>query len=74
MRTEIENKTTYYVYCVNHFAERFNLSTKDSFNYLFEFGGMAYLEEFYDVEHLLSFSDAIDDLTAVCRDNGGYLQ
>lgn len=74
MRTETENKVTYYIYCINHFARRFKLSPKDSFNYLFQYGGLEYLDEYYDVEHLLSFSDAINDLIVVCKDNGGYLQ
>ena len=27
----------------------------------------------YDVEHLLSIEDAVDDLTVVCKKNGGML-
>lgn len=67
-------KTTYFVYCINKFAAKYKLSAKDSFNYLHKFGGMLFLDEFYDVEHLLSFNDAVEDLTLVCKNNGGYLQ
>ena len=74
MRTKTENKVTYYIYCINRFAERFKLSSKDSFNYLFQYGGMLFLEDFYDVEHLLSLNDTVEDLVAVCRNKGGYLQ
>lgn len=74
MRTKTENKVTYYIYCINHFAERFKLSPKDSFNYLFQYGGLVFLEDFYDAEHLLSLKDTIEDLIVVCKDNGGYLQ
>lgn len=68
------NRITYFIYCINKFAAKHKLSAKDSFNYLHEFGGMLFLDEFYDVEHLLSFNDAIEDLTLVCKNNGGYLQ
>lgn len=74
MRTETENRVTYYIYCVNHFAREFKLSNKDSFNYLYQYGGMSFLEEFYDAEHLLSLKDTIEDLIVVCKDNGGHLQ
>ena len=74
MRTENENKVTYYIYCINHFAKKFKLSSKESFNYLLKYGGLSFLDEFYDVEHLLSFNDAIEDMIVVCKDNGGYQQ
>ena len=68
-----EYKTTYFVYCVNHFADRYKLSANDAFNYLFKYGGMNFLDEFYQVEHLLSLNDAVEDLTAICKNNGGNL-
>lgn len=30
-------------------------------------------QNFYDVEHTLSFDDVVDDLTAICRKNGGVI-
>ena len=30
-----------------------------------------FLKEFYDVEHTLSFEEVLDDLTVICRRNGG---
>lgn len=36
-------------------------------------GGIDFLSEFYDVEHSLSFNDCVDDMTIVCRNNGGTL-
>ena len=44
-----------------------------AFRYLNNWKGLAFLEEFYDVEHLLSIEDAVDDLTVVCKKNGGML-
>ena len=59
------------VACVNEFAERFNIPAKDAFNYLFMYQGIAFIKENYDIEHTLSFDDAVDDLTLICRNNGG---
>ncbi len=59
------------VVCINDFAEKHNLSYADAFCYLHEFGGLQFIEEFYNVEHTLSFADVQDDLTAICSKNGG---
>ena len=64
----------YYVMCISAFAQAKNLSQKESYNYLNEYKGMDFLEEFYDVEHCLSLDNAIDDLTAVCKINGGKIE
>jgi len=60
--------------CISAFAQAKNLSQKESYNYLNEYKGMDFLEEFYDVEHCLSLDNAIDDLTAVCKINGGKIE
>ena len=61
----------YYVMCVSAFAQAKNLSQKYAYNYLEEYMGIDFLEECYDAEHCLSLDDAVDDLTAVCKNNGG---
>lgn len=33
--------------------------------------GIAFLIEFYDVEHLQSMDETIDDLLIICQKNGG---
>lgn len=43
------------------------------FNYLHKYKGLAFLIEFYDVEHLQSMDDTVDDLLVVCQKNGGVL-
>jgi len=60
--------------CISAFAQAKNLSQKESYNYLKEHKGMDFLEEFYDVEHCLSIDNAVDDLTAVCKNNGGKIE
>ena len=63
----------YTVACVNVFAETFNISVKESYRYLRDFKGIEFLKEFYDVEHLLSFDNVVEDLQILCKRNGGYL-
>lgn len=58
---------------INEFGKYYGLTSKDANNYLCRFKGIDFLEEFYDVEHTLSFKDCVDDLTIICRKNGGNL-
>jgi len=67
----MEKQIAWTVACVGEFARRFGISIKASFQYLFQYGGIAFLEEHYEAEHLLSFDDAIDDLVLVCQTEGG---
>lgn len=67
------NQVNYMVVCINEFALKHNLSSKDAFDYLYRHGGINFLKENYEIEHTLSIDDAIDDMTIVCRKNGGYL-
>jgi len=70
----MENKVSWTVACVSEFARRFNISVKSAFQYLYLHGGIAFLDEHYEAEHLLSFDDAVDDLELICEANGGALQ
>ncbi|UVP53872.1 DUF3791 domain-containing protein [Bacteroides cellulosilyticus] len=36
--------------------------------------GVAFLDECYAAEHLLSVEDAVKDLTVICKNNGGKLE
>ena len=58
---------------VHAFGQRFSMTRKAAFNYLHKHKGLAFLIEFYDVEHLQSMEETIDDLLIVCRQNGGAL-
>ena len=61
------------VVCVNEYAKRKALDVKAAFKYLHMFGGIQFLKEHYDAEHLLSLDDAVDDLSQVCQNNGGTI-
>lgn len=68
-----QNKIRYTVACVNEFAASKSLTKTQAFTYLYEHKALDFLDEFYDVEHTLSFQDAIADLTAVSQKNGGKI-
>lgn len=69
----IRNRMTYFVYCINAFAEHYHLSPKQAFAYLHRFKGLDFLDECYEAEHQLSIRDAVNDLTIICKRNGGAL-
>ena len=68
-----KSKIEYIVVCISEFANRFNLSSQQAYAYLKRYKGIDYLDEFYDVEHLFSIEDAVDDVTNMCKRNGGTL-
>ncbi len=68
--SELKKKIDYTVVCVNEFADRYHLSSKEAFAYLYTHKGIEFIKENYDIEHTLSFDDAVDDLTLICRSNG----
>ena len=49
------------------------MTRQAAFRYLQAHKGLAFLIEFYDVEHLQSMDETIDDLLIVCQQNGGTL-
>ena len=59
--------------CIQAFSQRFAMTRQAAFRYLQEHKGLAFLLDFYDVEHLQSMDDTIDDLLVICRQNGGTL-
>ncbi len=73
MTREDRNVLDYIVVCVSEFATRYDIQMQEAYQYLRQYKGIDYLREFYDVEHTLSFEDAIDDLTTICQNNGGNI-
>ncbi len=49
------------------------MTRQAAFRHLQQYKALAFLIEFYDVEHLQSMDDTIDDMLLVCRQNGGTL-
>ena len=73
MSEQTRKQVNYTVACIHEFARRKRISQKDAFFYLHRYKGISFLNEFYDVEHTLSLDDAMEDLEAICRQNGGRL-
>ena len=71
--SEQKRKIGFTVACVNEFANKHNLSAKEAFQYLFQFKGIAFIRENYDVEHTLDFETILEDLEILCKKNGGTL-
>lgn len=63
----------YIVVCISEFADRHRIPMRDAYVYLETYKGLDFLKEFYDVEHTLSFDDAMEDVASICRKNGGVL-
>lgn len=68
--SEQKKKIGFTVACVNEFAQKYNLSVQDAFRYLFQFKGIAFIKENYDVEHTLDFETILEDLGILCKKNG----
>ncbi|MBQ7061760.1 MAG: DUF3791 domain-containing protein [Bacteroidales bacterium] len=58
---------------IQAFAARFAMTRQAAFRYLHRHKGLAFLIEFYDVEHLQSMDETIDDLLNICQKNGGMI-
>jgi hypothetical protein len=59
--------------CVSAFAKAKELSQMAAFNYLDRHKGIEFLVDCYEAEHTLSLDDAVEDLTIVCKNNGGTI-
>jgi hypothetical protein len=69
----VQNKVEDFVLLNEYFAMRHGLSWRDSFNYLKQYGGLAFFEKHYGYEHTQSYDSSIDTLTRICKRNGGEL-
>ena len=69
----MEREVSFIVAVISDFAERFDLSTSQAYRYLARHKGIDFLQEFYDVEHTLSFENVVSDVARYCRNNGGAL-
>lgn len=70
----MEKQVFWTIAAISEFAKAKALSVKQAFNYLSLFKGIDFLQAHYEAEHMLSFNDAVEDLTAICQRNGGQIQ
>lgn len=64
---EIKDKIEYIVIVISEFARQQKLTLQQAYNYLKQYRGIEFLDKGYDVEHLFSIEDAVDDLVAYCQ-------
>lgn len=66
-------QSNYLTTFIKMFANRFQLSEEEAFNYLDAYKGIEFLEKHYEAIHTLDFEYVISDVQDVCRNNGGML-
>lgn len=64
----------YLVICIDEFAKQKEVSRKEAYNYLKKYKGLEFLDECYEAEHTLSLNDAVEDITEICKRNGGTIE
>lgn len=64
----------YVVASISEFAKAHDMTIREASNYLNRYKGLDFLTQHYEAEHLLSLQDSVQDLTRVCRNNGGGIQ
>ncbi len=67
MMSEERKMINYIVSCVTEFGRHYHLSMKDSFQYLYQYKGIEFLKEHYDIEHTLSYHEVLDDIQLICK-------
>lgn len=73
MGYDIRDIIEYLVWLVSEFAKRYGLTESQAYNYMSNFKGISFVYDCYASLHTLSIEDGIDDVAAVCRQNGGAL-
>jgi hypothetical protein len=74
MMNEKQKRLFYYTLCIGAFSRQKGLTRAAGFNYLLTHQGISFLVDCYDAEHTLSLDNAVDDLTMVCKNNGGGIE
>ena len=64
----------YIVICIDEFSKQKKISKKVAYNYLKKYKGLDFLNECYEAEHTVSLNDTVEDLTEVCKGNGGTIE
>ncbi|MBO7497510.1 MAG: DUF3791 domain-containing protein [Salinivirgaceae bacterium] len=73
MSKSILDRINYIVALITEFAKAHGITTQQAYKYLQEYKGLDFVDEFYDVEHTLSFENTVEDLSAYCKRMGGTL-
>lgn len=71
--TEQKKKINYTVACISEFAHRYHMTLKNACAFLVNYNVIQFMNEYYDIEHTLSFDDAVNDMVKICENNGGKI-
>lgn len=71
--TELKKKINYTVACVSEFANKHGMTQQAAFQFLYDHKAITFLKDCYEIEHTLSFDDAVEDMERICANNGGVL-
>lgn len=74
MSNREEKILNYIVICIDEFAKQKAISRSEAYSYLKKYKGLEFLNECYEAEHTVSLNDAIEDLTEICKGNGGTIE
>ena len=69
----LKDRLDYLIALVSEFAATHHLSLQQAYLYLQQYKGLDFADEFYDVEHTLSFDQAVEDITMYCKRMGGSI-
>lgn len=67
------NKLDYIVAIISDFAKKFSLTNSQAYRYLNNYNGIDFLDRNYDVEHIYSYDDIVEDVSIFCHNKGGAL-
>ena len=73
MSKTLKDRLDYLIALVSEFAATHHLSLQQAYLYLQQYKGLDFADEFYDVEHTLSFDQAVEDITMYCKRMGGNI-
>lgn len=67
------DKIEYLVMLIKLFAQRYQLTAVQAYQYISHFGGIGFVDRNYGIMHTLSFNDMVDGLSDYCKRQGGQL-
>jgi len=68
-----KNVVDYIAFIVNNFAEHHNLTIRQSFDYLNQYGGLNFLDKHYEFEHCENPLITLQTLQRICSREGGKI-
>jgi hypothetical protein len=63
----------YIAFMVSDFSEAHGLSMRESFDYLYRYGAIEFLDKHYEVEHCENPAITLETIQRICKRNGGEL-